>query len=182
MSRSFSSPAASSRSLRIPYLDLAQAQSLDSLLGVSVAPQLRIKSSPAEVRWSRPRAGDAGPEKEIENADQDTPLWAGHSLWGLTRFRRLPPAGELVLEGLAPRVQVRSTCRIDVSADRPQVGVRLEFEPLAGTPDSIDVQFSASVPASWTWIGVDGKPVETRPAPPWETVFWPGAALLRVLL
>ncbi len=174
LSRSSSPSAAGVRSLPVPHVDLVQAQTLDCELGVSLAPQLRIKSSPGGVHWSRPRAGDAGSENEGESADQDKPLWSGHSLWGLTHFRRRPPGGDLVVEGLAPRVLVRSNCRIDVSADRPQVGVRLEFEPQAGTPDSIDVQFSEPIPAQWSWIGADGRPVESRPAPLWEAVNWPG--------
>jgi hypothetical protein len=52
--------------------------------------------------------------------------------------------------------------------------LRLEVDPLAGSPQSIDVQFSSALPASWRWTGADGKAIAARAVPMWESLCLPG--------
>ncbi len=165
--------AGGERAFAIPALDLLNTQAQETWLGVSVASQLRVKSAPAGTRWDArlPTSTDRPPSKSSDSA-----LWADQPLWGLASFHRAAPAGQIVVEGLTPRVRGQAVSRLDLSMDQPQVGIRLTAEPVAGAIHAVDVQFSAPLPPTWQWIGPDGRPVNVQPVPPWESFQFPGVS------
>ena len=174
LSRSPQSAKGSEQAFALPWLSFPQALTQDCSLGLSVASQLRVKSSPASLYWRQPDALGAFAEVPQNGESSEKPLWDKHPLWGLAHFHGLPLPGQFLVEGLAPRVKMRAVCLIDLAPEQPRMRLRLEVDPLAGAPQSIDVQFSDALPASWRWIGVDGKPIKVQAVPVWESLCLPG--------
>lgn len=162
----------SQQTFDLPRVEVLSAYSQVSSLGVSVAGQLRVKAAPGGIYWQRPEANDSVPPQSSGEAEK--PLWENHALWGLASFHGLPPAGQLVVEGLVPLVKAHSTCRIDLSHDLPRVGLRIELEAVAGSLQTLDIQFSAPIPEDWHWTGADGRPISAQPIPAWESLCLPG--------
>ena len=177
LARSPQSSRGSEQPFALPWLGVPQALSQDCSLGLSVASQLRVKSAPASLYWQRPDALGAIAEAPQSVASTELPLWDKHPLWGLAHFHGLPPSGQFLVEGLAPRVKMRAECRVDLTPEQPRMRLRLELDPLAGAPQSIDVQFSDSLAASWRWMGADGRPIAVKAVPVWESfcLLGPGA-------
>ena len=144
LSRPPQSATGSEQTFSLPRIGFPQVLSQDCSLGVSVASQLRVKSAPTSIYWQRSEANGSFPDGGQGTAGSEKPLWEKNLLWGLAHFHGLPPAGQMVVEGLVPRVKMRSICRVDLSLDQPRVGLRLEVEQLAGAPQSFDVHFSGS--------------------------------------
>ena len=164
----------SEQAFAVPWVSLPQVLSQDCSLGISVASQLRVKSAPASLYWRRADSLGYSTEPPQNGENAETPLWDKHLLWGLAHFHGVPPAASFLLEGLAPRVKMRAECRLDLAPDQSRMRLRLEIEPLAGAPQSIDVQFSDTLPASWGWIGADGRPIKVLAVPGWESLCVPG--------
>jgi hypothetical protein len=164
-------PAGGERAFAIPALELLNTQAQETWLGVSVASQLRVKSTPAGTRWD---ARWPTPSDRTAAKNADVPLWADQPLWGLTSFHRTAPAGQIVVEGLTARIRGQAAGRLDLSMDPPQVGLRLTAESAAGAIHAFDVQFNAPLPQTWQWTGPDGRPVNVQPVPGWESLRLPG--------
>jgi hypothetical protein len=172
LSRPTPAPTGSQQTFDFPRLDFSPAYSQVSTLGLSVAEQLRIKSTPAGAYWLRSES--ILQEGRQLPSESEKPLWDSHALWGLAYFHGQPPVGQLVVEGLVPRFKAHSTCRVEWSHDQPRIGMRLDLEALAGSSQSFDIQFSAPVPPDWRWTGADGRPVSARQIPAWQSLCLPG--------
>ena len=97
-------------------------------------------------------------------------------LWGLTSFHRAAPTGQIIVEGLTPRIRGQAASRLDLSMDQPQVGIRLTAEPWPGDPPSMCNSALRS-----TGLAVDRTgwpPVNVQPVPPWESLQLPEFPLL----
>ena len=169
LSRPPPSGGGSEQSFALPTIGFhGEALSQVCSLGVSVASQLRVKSAPAGISWQRFESSNSVSDSGENPAGSETPLWEQHPLWGLAHFHGLPPVGQLVVEGLVPRVRMR----LDLPGRSIAGSTTNRFcgfgsrSACRKSPRSSDVSFSCTrFRRSWKWTDSDGRPVAVQPVP-----------------
>ena len=175
LSRPPHSPTGGRQTFELPGIDFSPVYSQVTSIGLSVAEQLRVQSPPAGIYWQRPEAVGSLEDNRPAQAHGEKPPWEDHAVWAVASItgRRLRATCG---RRLAPRVKVRSFCRVEVAHDQARVGLRMELEPLAGSLQTVDIQLSAPVPPDWQWVGADGRPIPARQLPAWQSFFFPSVA------
>jgi hypothetical protein len=71
-------------------------------------------------------------------------------------YRGQPVRGTLRLQPVQARLRARTETEVTLTSTRATVLTRLRVAPEAGTPDTVDMTFSAPVPNRWTWKTASG--------------------------
>jgi hypothetical protein len=72
-------------------------------------------------------------------------------------YRGQPVRGTLTLQPRRPRVRVRCTSAVGLTADRAAVETHLTLQPEVGTPDTLDLYLSAPPAGRWEWKTEEGS-------------------------
>lgn len=84
-------------------------------------------------------------------ASRDTYPWGKQVPDLVFAYRGQPTTATLTLRPLRPRVRLRCTTELLLTAGRAALAAHLQASPELGQPESLDLALSSPVPAGWTW-------------------------------
>lgn len=120
-------------------------------------------------------------DAHVQTAARSTPPneegpWGKQVLDYYYPYRGQPVQGTLALQARRPRARARCTSAVGLTAKRAAIVAHLTLQPEVGTPETVDLYFSAPLAGKWEWKTEEGGNAVRRfeRLPALEAVHWLG--------